>query len=117
VPLASLLVVLASVILIIAGAALARGKLYEILLNLYAPMAMVIFFMLALGALVLRREAPDLKRPYRMPFYPLPALLSMTINLALLALFLVSDWKTAIFSALFLAVAGPLYALGRGRWR
>jgi APA family basic amino acid/polyamine antiporter len=117
VPRTSLLLVLFSVTLIIAGAALAKGKLYEILLNLYAPMAMVIFFMLALGALVLRRQAPDLKRPYRMPFYPLPALLSMAINLALLALFLVSDWKTAIFSALFLAGAVPIYAFGRGRWR
>jgi APA family basic amino acid/polyamine antiporter len=117
VPQISLLVVLASVIAIIAGAALARGKLYEILLNLYAPMAMVIFFMLALGSILLRRQAPDLKRPYRMPFYPLPALLSMAINVALLALFLVSDWKTALFSALFLAAAAPLYAFGRGRWR
>ncbi len=117
VPQASLLVVLFSVILIIAGAALAKGKLYEILLNLYAPMAMVIFFMLALGSLLLRRLEPTLKRPYRMPLYPVPALLSMAINLALLALFLVSDWKTAIFSALLLAAAAPLYALGRGRWR
>ncbi len=117
VPQVSLLVVLTSVSLIIAGAALAKGKLYEILLNLYAPMAMVIFFMLALGALVLRRREPELKRPYRMPLHPLPALLSMAINLALLGLFLVSDWKTAIFSALFLAVAVPLYAFGRGRWR
>jgi len=116
-PLTSLLLVLFGVILIIAGAALARGKLYEILLNLYAPMAMVIFFMLALGSILLRRREPTLKRPYRMPFYPAPALLSMTINLALLVLFLVTDWKTAIFSALFLAGAVPLYAFGRGRWR
>ena len=116
-PQASLLVVLASVTLIIAGAALARGKLYEILLNLYSPLAMVIFFMLALGAFVLRRREPDLKRPYRMPFYPAPALVSMAINLALFVLFVTSDWKTAVFSVLLLAVAAPLYALGRGRWR
>ena len=116
-PRTSLGVVLVSVILIIAGAALAKGKLYEILLNLYAPMAMVIFFMLALGAILLRRREPDLKRPYRMPIYPLPALVSMGINLALLVLFLVSDWKTGLISALFLAAAAPLYAYGRGRWR
>jgi APA family basic amino acid/polyamine antiporter len=116
VPQASLLLVMASVIVIIAGAALAKGKLYEILLNLYAPMVMVIFFMLALGSILLRRREPNLNRPYRMPLYPAPALLSMTINLALLALFVISDWKTAIFSALFLAGAGPIYAFGR-RWR
>jgi APA family basic amino acid/polyamine antiporter len=118
VPQASLLLVLCSVILIIAGATLAKGKLYEILLNLYAPMVMVIFFMLALGSLLLRRREPNLNRPYRMPLYPLPALLSMTINLALLALFVISDWKTAIFSAVFLAMAAPLYLFGRWRrWR
>ncbi len=116
-PRAALLLVLGSDILIIAGAALAKGKLYEILLNLYAPMAMVIFFALALGAIVLRRREPDLNRPYRMPFYPLPALVSMAINLALLALFLVSDWKTGLISALALSAAIPLYAYGRRRWR
>ncbi len=116
-PRASLLVVLASVSLIIAGAALAKGKLYEVLLNLYAPMAMIIFFMMALGAILLRRRAPALKRPYRMPFYPLPSLVSMAINLALLVLFLVSDWKTGVWSAIFLAAGAPLYAYGRSRWR
>ena len=116
-PRAALLLVLGSVILIIAGAALAKGKLYEILLNLYAPMAMVIFFMLALGAIVLRRREPGLRRPYRMPLYPLPSLVSMGINLVLLVLFLVSDWKTGVFAALFLAAAVPIYAYGRRRWR
>ena len=96
---------------------MAKGKLYEILLNLYAPMAMVIFFMMALGAIVLRRQAPDLDRPYRMPLYPLPAVVSMGINLLLLTLFLTSDWKTGLISALFLAAALPLYVYGRGRWR
>jgi APA family basic amino acid/polyamine antiporter len=116
-PRASLVLVLLSVTLITAGAALAKGKLYEILLNLYAPFAMLIFFALALGAILLRRREPDLERPYRMPLYPLPALVSMAINLALLALFLISDWKTGLCSALLLAAAAPLYFYGRARWR
>ncbi len=41
--------------------------------------------------------------------------MSMTINAALLVLFLVSDWKTGIWSALLLAMALPLYGLGRRR--
>jgi APA family basic amino acid/polyamine antiporter len=109
--------VLVSVILITAGAAMAKGKLYEVLLNLYAPMAMIIFFMLALGSVVLRRREPALPRPYLMPLYPIPALLSLAINLALLVLFLASDWKTGLASALLLAAAAPLYVYGKGRWR
>ena len=52
-----------------------------------------------------------------MPLFPLPALVSMTINAALLILFLVSDWKTGIWSALLLAMALPLYALAQNRLR
>ena len=48
-----------------------------------------------------------------MPLFPLPALVSMTINAALLILFLVSDWKTGIWSALLLAMALPLYAVAK----
>jgi hypothetical protein len=41
----------------------------------------------------------------------------MTINAALLFLFLVSDWKTGIWSAVLLALAVPLYALAQNRLR
>ena len=116
-PRASLVVVLAVTILIIAGADLAKGRLYEILLNLYAPFVMVVFGALAVGSLWLRRTEPDLPRPWRMPLFPLPALLSILINLVLLVLFLSSDWKTGICSALLLAAGAPLYLYGRGRWR
>jgi APA family basic amino acid/polyamine antiporter len=111
----SLLVVLAATILIIAGADLAKGQLYEILLNLYAPFAMLVFLALATASLVLRRREPDLPRPWRMPLFPLPAILSALINLALLVLFLASDWKTGVWSALLLACAWPIYAFGRRR--
>ena len=116
-PRLSLLVVLACTSLIILGAELAKGTLYEVLLNLYAPMVMVVFFMLALGAIRLRRREPDLPRPWRMPLYPLPSVLSMGINVLLLLLFLSSDWKTGICSAALLAAGVPLYVYGSKRWR
>jgi APA family basic amino acid/polyamine antiporter len=115
-PRVSLMVVLAATIAIIAAADLIKGPLYEILLNLYAPMVMVVFFALALGAIRLRQREPDLRRPWSMPLFPLPALLSMAINVALLVLFLVTDWKTGICSALLLAAAVPIYLYGRSRW-
>lgn len=116
-PRAALLVVLGATCLIIAGADMAKGQLYEILLNLYAPNVMIIFLFLSYAAIRLRQTEPDLPRPWTMPFYPWPAIISMVLNGALLVAFLVSDWRTGIWSALFLALAVPLYALGHKRWR
>jgi APA family basic amino acid/polyamine antiporter len=78
---------------------------------------MLIFLILAYGAIRLRNREPDLPRPYKMPFYPWPALLTIAANGALLVLFVVSDWRTGIYSLLSLALAWPLYVLGRSRWR
>ncbi len=115
-PRPSLMVVIAATVAIIAGADLAKGHLYEILLNLYAPMVMIIFLVMGLSALRLRRLEPDLPRPWKMPLFPLPALVSIGINLTLLTLFLVTDWKTGICSILLLLLAVPLYFYGRTRW-
>jgi len=113
----SLLVVLASTSAIILAADLIKGPLYEILLNLYAPMVMLAFFLLAVGVIRLRMTEPDLVRPWKMPLFPLPALVSGALNLALLVFFLLSDWKTGICSAILLLLGVPLYMFGQSRWR
>jgi APA family basic amino acid/polyamine antiporter len=102
---------------VVAGASFIKGELYEVLLNLYAPNIMIIFLLLSYGALRLRRTEPDLHRPYKMPFYPVPALISIAVNALLLVLFLSTDMVTSVWSVLFLAAAVPLYALGHSRWR
>ena len=116
-PRVSLAVVLVAILVIIAAADLVKGTLYVVLLNLYAPMPMVIFLSLAISSIVLRRAEPDLPRPWRMPLFPLPAILSATVNVILLVLFLAGDWKTGLCSAVLLAAAFPLYAYGHNRWR
>jgi amino acid transporter len=35
------------------------------------------FFLQHVGVILLRAQRPDLKRPFRMPFYPLPPLVAM----------------------------------------
>ena len=102
--------------LIIAAADSVKGPLYEILLDLYAPFIMLIFLAMSIGVIVLRKAEPDLVRPWKMPLYPFPAILSLVLNVALLVVFLVSDWKTGIWSAALLAVAWPLYLVGKARW-
>jgi APA family basic amino acid/polyamine antiporter len=102
---------------IIALAGLIEGPLYEVLLDLYAPFIMLVFLTLSLAAIRLRRREPDLPRPWKMPLYPLPALLSVLLNCLLLVAFLVSDGRAAILSTLFLLAGVPLYHFGRGCWR
>jgi APA family basic amino acid/polyamine antiporter len=116
-PRAALVTGLVAIALIIAAADSVKGQLYEILLDLYAPFVMIILLSFSIAVFRLRRTEPDLPRPWKMPLFPFPALLSMALNAALLLLFLVSDWKTGIWSALLLAVAVPLYWLGRTRWQ
>jgi APA family basic amino acid/polyamine antiporter len=116
-PRAALAVGLVAIALIIAAADSVKGQLYEILLDLYAPFVMIILLTFSLAVIRLRKTEPDLPRPWKMPLFPLPALLSVALNVILLALFLVSDWKTGIWSALLLAVAIPLYWLGKTYWK
>ena len=116
-PRRALIVVVVATSLVILSADLLKGELYEVLLNLYAPNIMIIFLMLSYGAMRLRRTEPNLPRPYKMPFYPLPAILSIAANALLVVLFVISDWRTGIYSVLALSAAVPTYLFGRARWR
>ena len=113
----ALIVVVVATSLVILSADLLKGELYEVLLNLYAPNIMIIFLMLSYGAMRLRRTEPNLPRPYKMPFYPWPAILSIAANALLVVLFVLSDWRTGIYSVLALSAAVPIYLFGRARWR
>ena len=116
-PRRALVVVVVATALVILSADLFKGELYEVLLNLYVPNAMIIFLMLSYGAIRLRRTEPNLPRPYKMPLYPLPAIVSIAANALLIVVFVVSDWKTGIYCVLALSAALPIYAFGRSRWR
>ena len=116
-PRPALIVVVVATALVILSADLFKGELYEVLLNLYVPNAMIIFLMLSYGAIRLRRTEPDLPRPYRMPLFPLPAILSIAANAVLIVVFVISDWKTGLYCVLALSAAVPIYAYGRSRWR
>ena len=116
-PRAALLVVVVATSLVILGADHIKGGLYEVLLNLYAPNIMIIFLMLSYGSIRLRQREPNLPRPYKMPFYPWPAIITIAANALLVVMFVISDWRTGLYSLLSLSLAFPLYALGRTRKR
>lgn len=115
-PRAALLMGCVAICLIIAAADSVKGPLYEILLDLYAPFVMLILLSFSLAVIHLRRTEPNLPRPWKMPFHPWPALLSVALNVILLSLFLLSAPKTGLCSVVLLAMAYPLYRLGQSRW-
>jgi basic amino acid/polyamine antiporter, APA family len=116
-PRTALVVTVVATVAVIAAADSVKGQLYEILLDLYAPFVMIQFLMLSIAAIWLRRTEPDLPRPFRMPLFPLPALLSAGLNMLLIVMFLQSDWKTGLWSTLTLLCAVPFYMLGTRRWQ
>jgi amino acid transporter len=67
------------------SAALASTGGYERLVAIGTPTALVINGVIDAAAIAMRHREPDLHRPYRMPLFPLPALVGLLINLALLA--------------------------------
>ncbi|TKX75305.1 amino acid permease [Halorubrum sp. GN11_10-6_MGM] len=84
-----------------------------------------LFFLLSFivvnGAVIkLRRERPDMRRPYEMPYYPIPAVLGIALNLLLtgvLVVYLVRTDPLALALSVGWILAGVLayYALrGRG---
>jgi APA family basic amino acid/polyamine antiporter len=95
----------------------AASGVYETLLSIYAPLAMLTFLLLGLAVMRLRRREPDLPRPWKMPLYPLPALFSIGLNVLLLVVFLSEDWKDAAWSVGLLLLPLPLYIYGARRWR
>jgi APA family basic amino acid/polyamine antiporter len=87
---------------------------YETVLAMAAPVSMLINLVVDAAAIRLRLREPGLKRPFRMPLYPLPALAAGTINAALLlAVFWEDPLNSSIGFAALLAI-GAVY-LARGR--
>lgn len=78
-----------------AGAMLACIGAFDVLLALSTALYSAMLLSVNLAAIVLRRREPDLERPYRMPFFPLPALIAATGNAALLTAFTLDDPRAA----------------------
>lgn len=88
---------------------------YLVLIAIYAPMATITFIVTILASMRLRRTEPALARPWRMPLYPLPALIALAINLALLIAFIVEDPVHSAWSLALLALGLPLLLRSRSR--
>lgn len=73
--------------------------------------ALIVFtvIMANLAAIVLRRREPRLSRPFPMPLYPIPVLLALALNLALLVGFVIEDPVHSLQGLVLLAFVGIGY--------
>lgn len=86
---------------LVAGAAVAAAAAlsgtYLELVAITVPMTAALVAFIDLGAIVMRRKEPDLPRPFKMPLYPLPAILGILLNAGLAIAMLIDDpWHAAI---------------------
>lgn len=101
---------------VVVGGGLALIGVYETLLAFSTSILALMGVAVNAAVIVLRRKEPDLERPYRMPLYPLPAIVAFVINLALFVAFVREDPVTTLeaFAALaVLTIVG--WWLTRGR--
>jgi len=82
---------------------LAASGAYLAIVAINAPLRILIEIALVATLIRLRRSAPGLARPYRVPLYPLPALLALLANGALLAAVV---WEDPANSGIALAAVG-----------
>lgn len=70
-------------------------------------------FATVLGAMVLRRKEPELPRPYRIPFYPLPPLLFLMLNGWMLVFLLTQKPMESLLGLGTLGVGSIIYFAGK----
>ncbi|MBV8682541.1 MAG: amino acid permease [Caulobacteraceae bacterium] len=82
---------------------------YEHIVRIYAPWSIGSILMICLSSIALRYKEPDLLRPYRAPLFPwLPALATLT-QAALIALLVVDDPVSGVWSAIVIAAPLPVF--------
>lgn len=96
------------------GVALAASGAYLAIVAINAPLRILIEISLIATLIRLRRTAPALPRPFRMPLYPLPAVLALAANSVLLAAVI---WEDPANSAVALAAVALAAGFVWGRRR
>ena len=90
------------------GLVLALTGEFETVFLIQAALGIVPILVVTLALFKLRRDAPDLHRPFRAKFYPwLPALV-LLLDLGMLMAFLAADWTSGLFIVAAVAICVPI---------
>jgi APA family basic amino acid/polyamine antiporter len=82
---------------------------YETVVAMNVAVGLVIVIAVNLAVMRLRRSEPDLARPFRMPWFPLPALLAIALNAVLLAALIYEDPFHSLSGLVALSLIAGIY--------
>jgi basic amino acid/polyamine antiporter, APA family len=88
---------------------LAATGVYETLLAIYASLATLVAALVNAAAIRMRLRATSVPRGYRMPLFPIPAVVALLINISLGAAFFFENPKSGGYALLLLAGVLPVY--------
>ena len=95
---------LALIATVATGGLLATVGVYETLLAFSTSLLALMSVLVNAAAIVVRMREPGLERPWKMPLYPLPALIALGINATLFVVFVLEDPTTTAKAVAALAV-------------
>ena len=89
----------------------AATNTYETVVAMNVAVGLVLTAAVNFAAIRLRRSEPDLPRPFRIPWFPLPPLLAIALNAMLLAALIYEDPAHSLAGVVALACIGAVYAV------
>ena len=96
-------------VLAIASAVFAASGSYEAIVRIYAPWSIGSVLMVCLSGVWLRYKEPDLHRPFITPLFPWLSIFAVLVQAALIAVVVIDDPVSGIWSAIVVALPFPLY--------
>ena len=103
----------------ILSAVFAGSGSYESIVRIYAPWSIGSILMICLSGIWLRYKEPGLERPFRTPLFPWLSIFAALIQASLIAIVVIDDPASGIWSAVVVSAPLPiyLYFTRRGRTR
>ncbi len=84
---------------------------YDTVVAMNIPVGVAIVIAVNVSAIRLRRTEPDMKRPFRIPFFPLPPLIAIALNSAFLVALIYEDPTHSLTGLAALGCVGLVYFL------
>ena len=81
---------------------------FETVFLIMAALAIIPFVVADLALFKLRRDAPELPRPYRAKLYPWLPALALLLDVGMLIAFLAADWTSGLFIVAAIAICVPI---------